>query len=249
MSTEPGSSAICHRSHVRAVKNPGLLFRHRIQRVAYFGGGADRAVNSWHRECDAVIVAGTPRVRPEVIREYLARIHRFDAARTDGDWGSLTWKGFTASGHPRIVEGLGYRHPDWQQAHRAHVRANIIQAAGRGRGIRETGCDVLILSTEEAGFPLTEPAQDVVEMPTGVVDVLTALIGTISYNTILGVRSDTASLCLQLGTTDRTARKWLTQLESRGLVCRFGERGGWQLTEAGAALAADNLDFPPGIAH
>jgi hypothetical protein len=228
---------ICHRTHTKPIEALETIFRSRIQRISYFGSGADRAVNSWHHECDAIIVAGTPRVPPEALRKWLCRIGRFDAARRDGDWGALPWKGLTTSDRPRIVEGIGYRDADWREAHRAIVRANIIQAAGRGRGIRETGCEVIVLSTEEAGFTLSEPGKDALELKTGEASVLTAINGQISYISLLGDLSvKSAQIASSTGESNRQVQRHLGELEARGLVRRVGERSGWQLTKAGSLL-------------
>ncbi|MDA0809244.1 MAG: hypothetical protein O3B68_14705, partial [Planctomycetota bacterium] len=97
----------------------------------------------------------------------------------DGEWSKLRWKGFTRQGIPRIVSGSGYRNERWNLAHRSLVRAAIIQAAGRGRGLLSEGCEVLILSNEECGFPLADQSrvESVTDAAMAVLDALTTVAG------------------------------------------------------------------------
>ena len=232
---------ICHKPHIPAVKALEALFACRICRVAYFWWGEDRALNSWHEECDLLLIVGTPRVRPQVIQAFLIRIGMNDTARKDGDWGSLRWKGATEDGQQRIVEGRGYRDPDWQRAHKANVRANLVQAVGRGRAFRDTGCDVVLLSTEEAGFPLCSPDVTVSDLSESEAAVLQTFIGAHSYKDLLEKSAylSTKLIASSIGLEPRQTRELLAQLEARGLVQRKGERSGWALTKRGARLAPD----------
>lgn len=235
---------ICHKPHVAAVKAMGTLFDGRICRVAYFGSGQDRALNSWHEECDLLIVLGTPRLPPKAIQSWLVRIGMPEAANGDGDWGPLRWQGVTKSGQRRIVDGRGYRDSDWQQAQNANVRASIVQAVGRGRGFRKSGCDVVLLSNEEAGFPLCSPENTVDELSESETSILATLIGAGSCKTLLGSSAyvSTKEIATSIGLEPRQTRELLTQLELRSFVQRKGERGGWTLSERGAQLAPDEFD-------
>jgi len=218
---------ITHRPHVDAVKNLGEPFASRIVRVAYFGGGEDRASNTWISECDLIVVAGTPRLNPSVVRERLCRVGEFDAAGEDGGWGELQWQGLTESGRSRVVVARGYAHPKWAQAHRSLVQAALIQAAGRGRGLLADGCAVLVLSTEQAGFALCD-GPGVKPLEESEAAALQALSELAPNRVLLETSSVSAQqLSSRLGLSDRQGRKLLASLEARGLAQRVGERGGW----------------------
>ena len=64
------------------------------------------------------------------------------------------WEGRTA--HDRVVrvEGLGYGDPSWGWVHKLLVRASLLQAVGRGRGVTRQGVQVVVVSNENLGLPL-----------------------------------------------------------------------------------------------
>lgn len=218
---------ITHSNLVDAAKSLGKPLDARIVRVAHFGSGEDRASNSWYQQCDLIVVAGTPRVNAHAIRQRLMQYGLTDATFGDGKWGTLRWKGFTGRGFPRIVKSRGYQDETWRQAHRAVVRANLIQAAGRGRPLSDAGCEVLILSTEECGVPLDE-ASVIDEFRQEAFDVLTALSTVAANRELLGTTGvSTHDVAVSLGRADTQVRAWLKWLHERGLIQRIGQRRGW----------------------
>jgi hypothetical protein len=218
---------ITHSNLVDAAQSLGRPFDARIVRVALYGSGQDRASNTWYQQCDLIIVAGTPRVNSHAIRQRLWQSGLFDAALTDGEWGELRWQGYTHGGGSRSVKGFGYRNPTWRQAHRAVVRANLIQAAGRGRSLADNGCDVLILSNEESGFPL-DVKSDVELFPQPALDVLNALSAVAANSYLLGTTAvSTQEVADSMNRSRRQVRDWLAWLHERKLVHRIGARRGW----------------------
>ena len=186
-------------------------------------------------------VAGTPRVPSEAVQRRLIQFGDFDSAGAAGGWGTICWRGQTESGRDVIVEGRGYDHPVWERAHRSLVRSAIVQAAGRGRTLLENGCDVAVISTEESGFPLVNnPVVGLTETEAKLLAVLSDLSAEKLYKTYRAfppMRSGsadaswvtTADLAQRLGLSERQTREILTGLESRRLVRRDGERGGWMV--------------------
>lgn len=225
---------ITHRTLESTLKKLGELFAGRVVKTSYFGSGADRASNDWHERCDVVIVAGTPRVPTNAVRRRLIQFGDIASAAENGGWGACHWKGMTESRREVLVEGRGYRHPAWERAHRGLVRAAIVQAAGRGRSLLETGCDVIVISTEECGLPLVNSTDVALsETEASTLAILSAYRHE-SLNSIQGSCADaptpsTTAIANRLGMKERGTRKVLAGLESRGLVRRLGERGGWML--------------------
>jgi hypothetical protein len=231
---------ICHSKHEKAIENLGHPFESRIVKVAYFGSGDERSSNDWHRNCDFIIVAGTPRLRPEAILEYLIQVGEFTTAGRDGQWGDYHWSGQTVSGQSKVVTGLGYSDPDWQEAHRELVRAGIVQAIGRGRGILKDGCDVLVLSTEECGLQLADDSdvEPINETALRVYHALEELSEENPIESIIGNPSDnrgvsTEDIASRSDIVPRTAREYLERLERGRLVVRCGDRKGWLLAASG----------------
>jgi hypothetical protein len=226
---------ITHRPLKDAATSLGPLFDHRVAMVEHFGSGEDRASNRWQRAgCDLIVVAGTPRVDELEIKKLLHRVGQLDALNAGGDWGELPWQGFTTSGKRRIVKGRGYREATWRQVHRSKVRAAIIQAAGRARALLDTGCDAVILSSEECGFPVADVGQELVPLTDTEARVLTELKAVVSLilkrnNRLYAPTSEVAD---RSGISVRQARDILRRLELCGLVERESERSGWRLADA-----------------
>ena len=135
----------------------------------------------------------------------------------------------------RLREGRGYDHPGWERAHRSIVRSAIIQAAGRGRTLLETGCDVVVISTEECGVPVADNADiELTECEAEALAELAGLSAEIPYRYSkdfppMCSPMTTAVLAQRLRLSERRTREILTRLESRRLICRDGERGGWSI--------------------
>lgn len=218
---------ITHSKLKDAAESLGEPFKRRIVRVAYFGSGEDRASNSWYQQCDLIIIAGTPRVPPQAIQKRLFQLGEFTAGAADGEWSKRNWKGFQTDGTPRIVAGRGYGNEKWNLAHRSLVRAAVIQAAGRGRGLLSDGCEVLILSNEECGFPLANQST-VKPLPGAAMIVMNALTAVAANKETLATTSvSTREVAEHLERDERQIREWLNWLHDSGLINRHGERGGW----------------------
>ena len=124
----------------------------RILKTCYFGEGLDRASNSWHTQCDLLVVLGTPRVPQEAVIDELIRRGRHKEALEDGKWETLRWEAETSEGARRIVDGLWYANLSWRQVHIGLVRAPMIQAIGRARSFQDDGIPVIVCSNEPLGF-------------------------------------------------------------------------------------------------
>jgi len=220
---------ICHRPHIPALSALGLSLESRIVRSTYFGSGEERSSNAWHRECDLIIVAGTPRVPPRAIAEYLVQVGEIDAACQQPDWGAVIWRGTTESGESVKVKSLGYQDEAWQRAYRELVRAQLVQAVGRGRGILETGCEVLVLSTEECGLPISDAGLEPLnETGAKVCEALNRLTMENANKDYLGNSIvSTPEIAGATGLSAVRVRELLRSLERRGLARKVGERSGW----------------------
>ena len=124
-----------------------------FHKVVYFGQGPDRADNSWYKECDFLIVLGTPRPNPSDVMTRLIVMGDLESA-TDpslGSWGQRDWEGSTADDERFKVPARGYAHPAWRQAYEDIAHASLIQAAGRTRSILEDGIPGLVCTPENLG--------------------------------------------------------------------------------------------------
>lgn len=220
---------ITHSTLTACVKRLEQPFGGRVARTAYFGSGNERASNDWYKLCDLVIVAGTPRVDASVIRARLCQLGDFDAAGIEGDWGELQWRGRTVSGQTRGVCGRGYQHPAWRKAHRSLVRSAIVQAAGRGRGVLDDGCDVIVISNEECGLTLADrpTIPDLTDKHSEAARLVAELSATDASKNVGRQPVTTVRLSESLGVGERETRYILNDLEGLGMVRRVGERGGW----------------------
>lgn len=235
---------ITHQKLIGYVNELEVPFRQRIKKTAHFHSGDDRASNAWHEEYDLVIVFGTPRLPTLAVQTRLIQWGDFAAAGRDGNWGDLHWRGMTESGKEVVTTGRGYNDPAWERAHRSLVRAGIIQSAGRGRSSLENGCEVVVVTTEECGFPIADVAD--IELDETDAKLLATLAGAspvFPYRDIKGISGDappvfkTADLARIVGLEESHTRNRLARLESRGLVIRVGERGGWMLSALGHSVS------------
>lgn len=151
---------IGHKPHVEALTDPDAVLldqaaRDRVSKWCWFGQGPDRASNDWHRDCDHLLVLGTPRANPGDYRRWLVRhgLHAA-AARPDGDWGPRRWQGETVDGQTVIVDGMGYGDSDWHRAYTAVCRSTLHQSVGRGRAILPHGIPVTVLTAEPTPYPI-----------------------------------------------------------------------------------------------
>lgn len=221
---------ICHRPHIEAFQLLEPPFASRIVKSAYFGSGEERSSNAWHGECDLIIVAGTPRLPQSEIAAYLVQIGHVGAACTEPEWGTIKWDGRSESGEPITVTAKGYHDPTWQHAQRDLVRAAIVQAVGRGRGILDSGCEVILLSTEECGLLISDSELKAMNGSTArILAVLNELTMENANKYILGNSIvSTSVIAKTAGLSPVRTRELLRDLEQRGLVNKVGERGGWR---------------------
>lgn len=221
---------ICHSVHVDAIERLDWEYRKRIQRISYFGSGDDRSSNAWHEACDLIVVAGTPRVAPAVVASYLVQIGEVAAACQPPEWGSVNWHGQTEAGESVTVQGRGYLNAVWREAHRDIVRSALVQAVGRGRGILPSGCEVILLSTEECGLLLSdsklEPLNDLSHRAWLTLNELT--MENANKRPLGKSIVNTKSIAESLGVSEVRAREILRHLERRGLAQKIGERSGWR---------------------
>ena len=226
---------------VSALKSLPQRFTRRLSKIAYFGGGDDRASNEWHGNCDLILVIGTPRPDNEAVPRRLIQLRDFASAGEDGRWGDVHWRCRTESGAEVILKGRGYDHPAWDRAHRRLVRSALIQAIGRGRTLLQSGCGVIVVAAEEIGFPIADETDiELNETEADLIKLLSELSAEKSYRSFKAfspMRSDsaddnsltTSDLADRVKLSERQTREHLVRLESRGLVTRVGERGGWVL--------------------
>jgi hypothetical protein len=222
---------ITHRKHMAGLEGLEPSWADRIARREYFRSGKDRASNSW-LECDLILVIGTPRVPAWAVRDWLVRTGRIDVAAIDGRWGVRTWEGKTAKGSLIRVDGLGYADPTWRSMNNLLVRASLLQAIGRGRGITEQGVPVVVVSDENLGLPLAANPVPEIKDPEARTFVafleLTAINAT--YNVVGEIAVTASELARRLGDVDeRQVRNHLTNLTTLGLLAKKGVRGGWTL--------------------
>ena len=149
---------LCHLKHKPFLERLEPLFRARVGKIEHFRGGSDRSSNTWHRECELLIVIGTPRIRPHVIAEELIRLGEYEAARRDGRWAEYKWTGRREDGSEIEVTGLGYGDERWQALQVALVREELRQAVGRARANLPDGIDAIVFSNEDLGYPAAPPS-------------------------------------------------------------------------------------------
>jgi hypothetical protein len=220
---------------------PDLLrepYRGRLAQVSYFGGGMDRGSNAWIGDgaCDALIILGTPRVGGDAVRLHLRRLGKRRAANrslAEIGWEADWWSGVTAAGRRVTVRCWHYVDHDWHAAYCSLVRSELVQAAGRGRGILPEGIPVFVVSTENLapledgidarnGFPLAEP---------GTYGPLTEAQGRVLATLYDGrgepVVRKLGEIARALGISTVRVHKLLSELRTAERVEHVGRRGGW----------------------
>ena len=252
---------ITHRCHVAVARGTAHAARlpdalaSRIVRVEHFRSGESRGSNDWLESCDMLIVLGTPRVPPAAVKNRLFVLGKVMAASRDGQWEADYWSGVTLDGKRRTIKTAAYRDHDWHASHRAIVRAELIQSAGRGRGLCENGIPVVVVSNESLNFPILE-AEEIKSLTKNEISGLRAVatlseqnskrksenayrnktLNSISLEFCSDKPVSTFDLAVELNKTVRYAQKILNSLLRHGLVERIGDRGGWLLTDAGKAV-------------
>lgn len=259
---------ICDREHISTItgtarKGPVLeeSLRRRIAKVSHFRAGESRGSNEWLDECDLILVFGSPRVPPEAIRNYLIRTGQTAAAartQKEAEWGTDFWSAETLSGRRKTIRTKNYRDHFWFDAHRAVVKAELWQAAGRARAVCEHGLPAIVVSNEQLGYRiLDETPQPLGDHDLEVLYAARLLLlggdgeiqdesyrkcflqaqeagATEAFSTKYYVGTASVSsvdIASQVGRTDRAIRMSLASLASVGLVQKNGERGGWLISQ------------------
>jgi hypothetical protein len=226
----------------------GSSYQERLTMVAWFGGGQSRGSNKWMKECDVLLILGTPRVSATDIRMHLIVLGKIAAAKMEvkeAGWGMDYWLALTESGKRRVVKTPHYSDHDWHAAYCSKTRSELIQAIGRGRGYLEEGIPVILVSTENLappddddgrnGFPVADEGR-FAPLTDGQVKVLGCL------NADKG--TPTAAIALKVGLSPLRVSQLLIELEAAGRVQRAGSvskgRGRpillWQLAQRGDLL-------------
>ena len=262
---------IGHQPHVTALIDQEELppaARQRIVKWCYFGQGPDRASNDWHRECDHLLILGTPRANPGDYRRWLVLHGLPAAAARDPGWGAKHWQSVTIDGEPITVAGTGYRDPDWHRAYVAISRATLHQAVGRGRPILPDGIPVTVISSDPTPYPVApalgrQPAalRDTVAAVQGLLEpppesVLSAIenpyrekYGTEGVPTgdiVEAVRAATRTAGKPAGVARSAVEKRLRQCREAGLLTQ-PRRGRWSLP--GTPAAPQPAPRPPAPAR
>lgn len=243
---------IGHRKHMGVVKTLGSDFAPRIVKKTYFGSGEERSSNEWTKECDLIIVCGTPRIPPDAVAAYLLQVGDVASACREGKWDKILWEGHTESGELVKVPSRGYLDEAWRRANREKVRSTLVQAIGRGRGILESGCEVIVLSNEECGLPISDDGlRPLNGSSVRVLEVLARLSPENPIQRYIGKSGvSTERIAKAISLSVSQARDLLGDLEHRGLVRKVGERGGWMpVAQALSDLAANSAPVDPNQAH
>ncbi len=153
---------ITHSNQIKNLKRFQKL-EPRLAMLSYFGSGLDRSSNRWHGECDMLVILGSPRVKPAVIRAFLVQIGDIGAAQRQPAWKTRQWAGTTVSGQSVTVKTKGYLDPDWARAYRAIVRAGLVQAIGRARITLDSGIPVLVYTRDECGLRVADTSTSAVK--------------------------------------------------------------------------------------
>jgi hypothetical protein len=227
---------ICLWPHIGTALALGDDFDRRVVKSTYFGSGEDRSSNDWYEQCDLILIAGTPRIPPPAIAAYLVQVGEVGAACRQPEWVTVYWDGQTESGEAIQVKSRGYQDEAWRRAHRDLVRAQLVQAIGRGRGILETGCEVIVLSNEECGLVISDAGMESLNGTSAkVLKAMHDLTLAFSKKEYLGKASvSTQQIAKAVGLSQPRVRHILGGLERRGLVQKLGERSGWALVDQGA---------------
>jgi hypothetical protein len=207
----------------------------RVKRWDYFRSGESRGSNFWFKECDCLLVLGTPRVPCLAIRERLLQIGKLHAAQLTEEqacWQADYWSALTEDGKRVTMKTSHYADHLWHAMYWHLVTAELIQAVGRSRYLLPDGIPCCVLTTENLApyednlnldgersparialapfHPLSEPQWDVLRLLSD------------------GEAYDSTSLARSLGVCTQRVREVLAELAKQGRVEKIGERGGWR---------------------
>jgi len=224
---------IVHSNHQDDVEELGAGFSEKIHRISYFHSGEERSDNEWHAECDLILVCGTPRVPPAVIRLKLMQAGLIEAATaSEPEFLEQDWLGTFVDGQRGVLRSKRYSDDQWHAAYLEQVHALLRQSVGRGRGLLADGVETFLFSKEPLGYPvlsLNELIQ-VSDDEIATLEVIRDLSAEFTNNNLLtnpAVKSENAITTLQiadrLNLACNTIRDRLRKLETLGLVERQGK--------------------------
>jgi hypothetical protein len=228
---------LTHRKLAKAL--PDLLespFKERIVMSEYFGSGLSRGSNRWHRECEVLIVLGTPRVGASAVRIHLLRLHNLRAARLTREkagWQWDWWSGVKEDGMRVTVRTPHYTDHDWHRAYCSLVRSELVQAVGRGRGILEEGIPVYLVSTENTAPPENDDGIHGLRIANHpfhpLTDAQMAVLKTLRTERGMKCRRTTSQVAKLAGISSQRALTLLKELAAADRVWRVGKASGWVL--------------------
>lgn len=133
--------------------------------IEHFGGGKDRGSNLWIKNCDGLVLLGTPRPKSIAVVEELVRRCEDEALERGSAWGRVDWEARTLDGKVVRCRGRGYLDPIWASAADAVTRTMLGQGLERGRTVLAVadgsedspgGIPVLVVSGEPCGLPVVD---------------------------------------------------------------------------------------------
>lgn len=254
------------RAHISAVKGTARsgavldeINRHRISKIEYFRGTESRGSNAWLADCDLVLVYGTPRVNATIVKTRLLQRGNVEAAKQVPEWVAIEWTGTDSAGRQWTITTKDYDDPEWSDANKSLVHSELVQSAGRGRGICDHGIPVVIVTRENLGYTLADfTVYPIDETSFRALLVLSGLSDAFSK----GVRSDifpyivkgvrhymSGEIATALDRSNRQAIRLLNDLCETGFVEKIASRSGWKispkgLAAVGATLLPDDLREP-----
>jgi hypothetical protein len=197
---------ITHQRFSRQLPKKLKDYATQIARWSYFFSGFSRGSNVWYGECDLLIVLGTPRVPAHAIRDHLLRIGKYEAAFRTKEETNWTDKHYGDS--------------DWHAAYCSLVRSELMQCAGRGRGILPEGIPVIMVTTEVLG-DLPDKHMDIPPLTLGQQRVMRGLLNDRGGRV---QRNATEISRLIDYVSPRRVRQILAELERAGRVERDGTK-------------------------
>jgi len=229
---------ITHSNHKKAAESLGPGFDERIHRIEYFGSGQERSDNGWYEQCDLIIICGTPRVSPMVIRQKLLQAGILDKAiGPQPEFIEYKWSGRSVSGDELILDARRYNDDDWHAAYVEQTHAQLYQAVGRGRGTLDDGVETFVMTNEPLGYnlmavkPLKQRSMDTLQS-------IKDLAAVSTNNSIRKTAFKTQQVADKVLLSRRQALDYLSNLEIIGLVRKLGagKATKWELTGCDALV-------------
>ena len=155
---------ITHQPHLSRHLQLTVEERSQVVRESYFGASDTRGSNSWYKEVDILLVAGTPIPNPVSIRQ---RVQAFgdqaDLVTDEGEvavagkWGEYSWLGTTVDGKEVRIKSKGYQNHGCKRAFHSLVHQALFQCYSRARLHMDDGIPCIVICAEPLGLPLVRP--------------------------------------------------------------------------------------------